>query len=63
MCQFYERQGCFYNYPIDSSCVGIRTVTQLSDQLHGVPVTDLPKKLILLPMQKGYVAFPQLHDE
>ncbi|KAL7402593.1 hypothetical protein ABVT39_017180 [Epinephelus coioides] len=57
VCQFYERQGCFYDYPIDSSCVGIRTVTQLSDQLHGVPATDLTKKLILLPVREGVVEF------
>lgn len=63
VCQFYERQGCFYKYPVDSSCLGMRTVTQLSDQLHGVPVTDLTKKLILLPLREGYVALPQLHDE
>ncbi|KAL7401006.1 hypothetical protein ABVT39_021403 [Epinephelus coioides] len=57
VCQFYERQGCFYDYPIDSSCVGIRTVTQLSDQLHGVPATDLTKKLILLPVREGMALF------
>jgi len=63
VCQFYDREGCFCSYPLDSSCVGIKTVTQLSGRLHGVPVTDLTEKLILLPFQDGSVAFPQLHNQ
>lgn len=49
VCQFYEKEGSFYNYPIKSTCVGIRTVTRLSHQLHGVSVTDLTERLIPLP--------------
>ncbi len=63
VCQFYEKEGSFYNYPIESTCVGIRTVTQLSHQLHGVSVTDLTERLILLPLQDGAVAFVQLHNQ
>ena len=63
VCQFYERQESFYGYPIDSSQVGIKRVTHLSQELHGVPVTDLTEKLILLPLEEGNVAFSQLHDQ
>ncbi|XP_032404414.1 uncharacterized protein LOC116709852 [Xiphophorus hellerii] len=62
VCQFYEQQDCFCRYPIDSSCLGIRTMTQLSDHLYGVPVTSLTKKLVVLPLRNGHVVFPQLHD-
>ncbi|XP_051810930.1 uncharacterized protein LOC127535934 [Acanthochromis polyacanthus] len=40
VCQFYKRQGCFYDYPIDVTCMRIRKVTQLDDGLHGVLLTD-----------------------
>ena len=56
-------QGCFYNYPIDSSVVGIKTVSKLSEELDGVAVTELTEKIILLPMEEGNVAFIQLHDQ
>lgn len=62
VCQFYERQCCHFDYPFESFCVRIRKVTHLSGHLHGVPVKDLTTKLILLPVQDGNVAFPQLHD-
>lgn len=63
VCQFYERHECFYSYPVDSTFVGIRTVKQLSHQLHSVPVTDLTERLILLPFRDGDVAFLQLHNQ
>lgn len=63
VCQFYEKQESFYNYPIESTCVGIRTVTRQSHQLYGVSVTDLTERLILLPLQDGAVAFVQLHNQ
>ncbi len=44
VCQFYERQGCFYNYPMASSVVGIKTVSKLSEELDGVAVTELTEK-------------------
>ncbi|XP_070404835.1 uncharacterized protein [Nothobranchius furzeri] len=63
VCQFYDKQDCFCRYPTDLSCLGIRTVAQLSDHLYGVPVTNLTKKLVLLPLRDGHVVFPQLHDQ
>lgn len=38
-------------------------MTGLSHQLHGVLVTDLTERLILLPLQDGAVAFGQLHNQ
>ena len=62
VCQFFEKQECFYRYPLDSSLVGISMVSKLSEELRGVAMTDLTEKLVLLPVQEGNVAFIQLHD-
>ena len=64
VCQFYERQECFYNYPINSTVVGIKTVSKLSEELQGVAVTDLRERMILLPLKEGqgHAALIQLHD-
>ena len=55
----YERQGCFYNYPIDST---VEEIKKLSEELQGVAVTDLTEIIILLPLEEGHAALIQLHD-
>ena len=47
----YERQGCFYNYPIDLQLWGSKN-----------SVTDLTERIIMLPLEEGHAALIQLHD-
>ena len=64
VCQFFEKQGSFGQYPADSTFVGIKRVTNLSEELCSVALIELTEKLILLPLPDGgSVAFIQLHDQ
>lgn len=61
LCHFFENYESFFSYPIDSTCLGIHFVSNLSKDLHVVLVEELRRKIVLLPFKSGYVAFPQLH--
>lgn len=62
VCEFFNAGSCYYYYPINCSSLGITVVSGLTGQLFVVPVAQLSKKLVLLPMTDVYVALPQLHD-
>lgn len=62
VCEFFNTGACFFDYPVASSSLGITVVSALTGQLFVVPVAQLSKKLVLLPMTDMYVALPQLHD-
>lgn len=59
--ELFETGACFFNYPIDSTCLGVCLLSKLSGQLASAPVTDFTKPLLLLPLRKMLVALPQLH--
>lgn len=61
ICHFFEDCDSFFNYPIDSACLGIYFVSKLSKNLHVVSIDELQRKMVLLPFKSGYVALPQLH--
>ncbi len=60
--ELFEKGTCFFNFPIDSTALGIRLLSKLSGQLSSAPVTDFTKPLLLLSLQKKFVALPQLHS-
>lgn len=62
VCEFFYAGTCFFDNPINSSSLGITVVSGLTGQLLVVPVAQLSKKLVLLPMTDVFVALPQLHD-
>lgn len=62
VCEFFNIGTCFFDYPVASSSLGITVVSALTGQFFVVPVAQLSKKLVLLPMTDVYVALPQLHD-
>lgn len=61
-CMNFLRKGRFFNFAIDSTALGIRLLSKLSGQLSSAPVTDFTKPLLLLSLQKKFVALPQLHS-
>lgn len=60
--ELFETGACFFNYPIDSTSLGIHLLSRLSGQLASSPVTDFTKPLLLLPLWDMFVALPQLHS-
>lgn len=60
--ELFEPGAHFFNYPIDSTCLGICLQSKLSGQLASAPVTDFTKPLLLLPLKKMFVVLPQLHS-
>lgn len=61
LCNFFETAKSFFTYPMDSSCLGILFVFNLSEDLQLLPVEELKTKMVLLPLKTGYVALPLLH--
>ncbi|CAM4734218.1 unnamed protein product [Leuciscus chuanchicus] len=61
LCNFFETAKSFFNYPMDSSCIGILFVFNLSENLQLLPVEELKTKMVLLPLKTGYLALPLLH--
>ncbi|XP_046892441.1 uncharacterized protein LOC124478255 isoform X1 [Hypomesus transpacificus] len=61
LCNFFETDKNFFNYPMDSSRLGILFVFNLSEHLQLLPVEELKTKMVLLPFKTGYVALPLLH--
>lgn len=62
VCELFEKKETFYDYPLDSSALGISVVYRLSGHLQVIPVTEFTKKVILLPYNGAFVALPLLHD-
>lgn len=62
VCQYFDKYKPFFDHPLDSSCLGIKMVSGLTDQLQVLSVTDVARKIILLPFRDCFVALPLLHD-
>lgn len=62
VCDFFTHIETFYDYPIDSSAVGIRLVHGLHGQLQVIHLTEFTKKMVLLPYNGAFVALHLLHD-
>lgn len=61
-CMNVLRQGhLFFSYPIDSTSLGVLLLSKLSGQLCSAPVQDFTKPMVLLPLERMFVALPQLH--
>ncbi|CAI5682040.1 unnamed protein product [Oreochromis niloticus] len=61
LCQVFENCNAFFSYPLDSTCLGIYFVSNLSKQMHLVLLDELKQKIVLLPLKSGYVALPLLY--
>lgn len=61
----YKKIDDFYTYPIKSSVLNIHKISDLEENIHLFPVTDIKTKLIVLSETAGnsssYVSFPLLH--
>lgn len=62
VCDCFSNIDLFYDYPIDSSALGIKLVHGLRGQWQVFPVTEFTKKMVLLPYNGAFVALPLLHD-
>lgn len=60
--ELFEKGPCFFNYPIDSTSLGVLLLSKRSSQLLSGPVTDFTKPLLLLPLRDKFAALPQLHS-
>lgn len=60
--ELFETGTCFFNYPINSTSLGVCLLSKLSGQLSSAPVANFTKPLFLLPLQNMFVALPQLHN-
>ncbi|KAJ8044055.1 hypothetical protein HOLleu_11408 [Holothuria leucospilota] len=58
--KFKERRD-FFQYPLDSSQLGIVLVSNLSDDMQYAPVEKISEKLVLLPFKTSFLAVPMLH--
>lgn len=61
MYELFQTGTCFFNYPLDSTSLGVCLLSKLSGQLSSAPVTDFTKPLLLLPLNNMFVALPHLH--
>lgn len=59
--QEFKEVKPFFHIPLDSSFLGIRTVSKLSDHVKFANVKSITKKCVLLPVNNEHVAFPLLH--
>lgn len=50
-----------YDYPLESSLLGIQVVTNLRRQLTTFEWSDIRYKCVLLPYNNNHVCFPMLH--
>lgn len=60
LCQVFENCNAFFTYPLDSTCLGIYFVANLSKNMHVVSVDKLKQKMVLLPLKSGFVVLPLL---
>lgn len=60
--ELFETGTAFFNYPIDSTSLGVHLLSKLSGHLASAPVTKFTKPIILLPFRNAFVALPQLHS-
>ncbi|XP_051787729.1 uncharacterized protein si:dkey-242h9.3 [Erpetoichthys calabaricus] len=61
VCQEYQHKAIFFEYPIDSSCLGIFVVSKLSPNLHCLPIGSGMLKYVRLPLDDKYLVIPLLH--
>lgn len=52
----------FFADPLDSTVLGIFKVKHLSGELTAAPISNILKKLVLMPQKHSYVAIPLLHQ-
>lgn len=58
--EFVEKSNFYSNPLLDSSTLNVFTVSKLS-QLQEQPISNIEKKMILVPYEDRHVAFPMLH--
>ena len=55
--------SAFFEYPLDSECLGIRLCRKSSNELKIGQLCEFIKKLVLLPCKQHFVAVPFLHHK
>jgi len=57
----FTQSKSFFHAPLDSSILGIHTVSALSAVVKCASVSSIHKKFVLLPRDIDYIAIPLLH--
>ena len=55
--------SAFFEYPLNSECLGIKVCRKLSDELKVGQLCEFVKKVVLLPCKQCFVAVPFLHHK
>ena len=63
ICRKFRTRDALYDYPIDSRDINISLVRDLGHQLMHIDMGLIDAKIILLPMQNGFAAFPMIHTQ
>ncbi len=63
VCKEYRHIAKFFDYPIDSTDLGISFVSDLSPNLMCLNLDTNVQKCVWLPLEDGYVVFPLLHAD
>ena len=59
--QTFASQEPWFNYPLNSSDIGIYELAGINDKLHVALVSEIQKKYVLLKRDEKTVAIPLLH--
>lgn len=57
----FSEKSLFFTYPFNSDFLNIHTISQTSDILKCVKVSELVQKCAVLPHRDGFVAIPLFH--
>lgn len=63
VCKEYRQIVSFFDYPIDSTNVGICFVSDLSSHLMCLRLDTKLQKCVRLPLEVGFVVVPLLHAD
>ena len=63
VCKGYRQIASFFDYPIDSSNLGICFVSDLSSHLMCLRLDTKLQKCVRLPLEAGFVVVPLLHAD
>ena len=58
ICRRFRCNGDFFQYPLSSHRIGVKRVSNLTQNLYTVPIQNLQSKCVLLPYQDTFVSIP-----
>lgn len=61
VCQRFQRKQDFFSYPVHSMDLDIAYATDLDDILTSFSLREVDSKLVMMPMDNGYVCYPLIH--